>query len=137
VKLNVLAGDAGSRAADIINAQKTPLSVTEVGRADPDVIKSQFYYKNRDGLLLAGGLSATATFEDPQLNALLESVAGETDPEKRLANTAAAQKYIVEQAYNIPLFEEPQVFAGAPYLHGLGFEAVGRPSFYTTWLAKH
>ncbi len=32
----------------------------------------------------------------------------------------------------IPIFEEPQVFAGAPWVKGVSFEAVGRPSFYGT-----
>lgn len=41
-RLNILAGDAGSRVADNLDPQKTPASVVEVGRADPDVIKSQF-----------------------------------------------------------------------------------------------
>jgi peptide/nickel transport system substrate-binding protein len=36
----------------------------------------------------------------------------------------------------IPIFEEPQAFAAAPYVQGIGFEAVGRPSFYNTWLAR-
>jgi peptide/nickel transport system substrate-binding protein len=35
----------------------------------------------------------------------------------------------------IPIFEEPQVFAGTTRVKGVGFEAVGRPSFYGTWLA--
>ena len=45
------------------------------------------------------------------------------------------QRYLIEQAYVIPLFEEPQVFAGAPWLRDVDFEAVGRPSFYRTWIA--
>jgi peptide/nickel transport system substrate-binding protein len=137
VKLSVLAGDAGSQTADNLDASKTPVVVAEVGRADPDVIKSQFYPKNRDSLLQKGGLSQTATFADPQLNALLEAVAAETDPANRLTAAGEAQKYLIDEAYTIPFFEEPQVYAGAPYLKGLGFEAVGRPSFYNTWLAKH
>ena len=27
--------------------------------------------------------------------------------------------------------------AGAPWVRGVAFEAVGRPSFYGTWLAPH
>lgn len=47
------------------------------------------------------------------------------------------QNYLLDQAYVIPIFEEPQVFAGAPYFKGVSFEAVGRPSFYGAWLEKH
>lgn len=137
VKLDVLAGDAGSATADNADAQKTPLVVAEVGRADPDVIKSQFYPKNRDALLQKGGLSKTATFEDTTLNGLLEAETSQVNREQRLKDTQEVQKYLIDQALTIPFFEEPQVFAGAPYVKGLGFEAVGRPSFYNTWLAKH
>ncbi len=50
--------------------------------------------------------------------------------------TGEVQAYLIDQAYVIPIFEEPQAFAGAPYVKGISFEAVGRPSFYTTWLAN-
>ncbi|HHQ6568876.1 TIGR04028 family ABC transporter substrate-binding protein [Serratia fonticola] len=135
-RLNILAGDAGSRVADNLDPQKTPASVVEVGRADPDVIKSQFYPTNRDGLLQQGGTSQNSKFIDNSLNQLLLGIASEVDPAKRLQIAAEAQKYLLDQAYVIPFFEEPQVFAGAPYLKGVNFEAVGRPSFYGAWLEK-
>jgi len=138
VSLAVKAGDAGSKTIDNLDPLKTPINVTEVGRADPDVVKSQFYPTNRDALLQKGGSSSQVkTFRDDKLNALLEGIAAETDPQKRLALTGDAQRYLIENAYNIPIFEEPQVFASAPWLKGLTFEAVGRPSFYGVWLDKH
>jgi peptide/nickel transport system substrate-binding protein len=138
VKLTVLAGDAGSRVADSLDPLKTPVNVVEVGRADPDVIKSEFYPTNRDALLQLGGLSnKVKSFKDDKLNKLLVDISAEIDPQKRLALAGDAQRYLLEQAYEIPIFEEPQVFAGAPYLHDVTFEAVGRPSFYSAWLAKH
>ncbi|TXH85106.1 MAG: TIGR04028 family ABC transporter substrate-binding protein [Rhizobium sp.] len=137
VKLQVLAGTSGNLVTDNVDPAKTPLVVAEVGRADPDVIKSQFYAKNRDALLQKGGLNPKAAFSDDKLNGILETVASETDSGKRLAAAKAAQEYLLEQAYVIPFFEEPQVFAGAPYVKGVAFEAVGRPTFYGTWLAEH
>ncbi len=137
VTFNVLAGSGGSIVADNLDPLKTALVVTEVGRADPDVIKSQFYPTNRDALLQKGGLNARSTFVDPQLNALLEGLAAETERAKRFEIAGQAQAYLIDQAYVIPIFEEPQVFAGAPYVKGVAFEAVGRPSFYSAWLAKH
>lgn len=137
VKLQVLAGTSGNLVIDNVDPAKTPLVVAEVGRADPDVIKSQFYAKNRDALLQKGGLNPKANFSDDKLNGILETVASETDSGKRLAAAKAAQEYLLDQAYVIPFFEEPQVFAGAPYVKGIAFEAVGRPSFYGTWLAAH
>ncbi len=138
VKLNILAGDAGSRVADNLDPEKTAAYVVEVGRADPDVIKSAFYPTNRDVLLQKGGSSSKVkNFRDDKLNDLLIAVSAEVDPKKRLALTADVQNYLLDQAYVIPIFEEPQVFAGAPYLKGINFEAVGRPSFYGAWLEKH
>ncbi|RYM74330.1 TIGR04028 family ABC transporter substrate-binding protein [Serratia liquefaciens] len=135
-RLNILAGDAGSKVADNLDPQKTPAAVVEVGRADPDVIKSQFYPTNRDALLQQGGTGKNSAFKDDKLNALLLGIASEVDAQKRLQISGEAQNYLLDQAYVIPFFEEPQVFAGAPYLKGVSFEAVGRPSFYGAWLEK-
>lgn len=138
VKLNVLPGDAGSRTLDNLDPLKTPVVVAMVGRADPDVIKSGFYPKNRDWLLQKGGSSEhVQSFVDAKLNQLLEAIASEPDQAKRLTISGEIQTYVLDQAYQIPIFEEPQAFAAAPYVHGLAFEAVGRPSFYNVWLAQH
>jgi peptide/nickel transport system substrate-binding protein len=138
VALAVKAGDAGSATLDNLDPLKTPLNVTEVGRADPDVIKSSFYPTNRNVLLQKGGSSdKVQNFRDDKLNALLVDISAEVDPAKRLALTGDAQRYLLDQAYVIPIFEEPQVFAGAPWLKGVSFEAVGRPSFYGAWLETH
>jgi len=135
VKLNVLAGDSGSATQDNLDPLKTPIRPAMVGRADPDVIKSNFYPTNRDSLLQKGGTNPNATWEDPALNELLLAIASEPDSSKRLELTGEVQGYLLDQAYVIPIFEEPQVFAGAPYVQGIGFDAVARPSFYNVWLA--
>lgn len=107
-----------------------------VGRADPDVIRSQYHPLTRNVLLQKGGVSDKVQgFDDPRLNALLDGIASEPGREKRLALVAEVQNYVLDQAYAIPIFEEPQVFAAAPRVRGMGFEAVGRPSSYGTWLA--
>jgi peptide/nickel transport system substrate-binding protein len=139
VKLNVLAGDSGSRTVDSLDPEKTPVAPGMVGRADPDVIKSNYHPTNRNVLLQKGGVSTKVkSFEDIKLNGLFDAIAAETDPAKRLALTGDVQNYLIDQAYVIPVFEEPQAFAGAPSVKGVGFEAVGRPSFYGTWVAaKH
>ncbi|CAN7728683.1 TIGR04028 family ABC transporter substrate-binding protein [Rhizobium sp. LjRoot258] len=138
VTLNVLAGDSGSKTVDDLDPAKTPVSPAMVGRADPDVIKSQYYPKNRDVLRQKGGPSdKVKSFVDNKLNGLLEQLSSEPDRAKRLAIAGEVQNYVIDQAYAIPIFEEPQAFAGAPYVQGIAFEAVGRPSFYSTWLAEH
>ncbi len=137
VTFNVLAGDAGSKIVDELDPLKTPVAVAMVGRADPDVVKSQYYPTNRNLLLQKGGVSdKVKTFSDDKLNAILNEIASQPDREKRLKAVADAQAYVLDQAYAIPIFEEPQAFAGAPYVKGVAFEAVGRPSFYSLWLDK-
>ncbi|MCJ2144442.1 TIGR04028 family ABC transporter substrate-binding protein [Methylobacterium sp. E-066] len=137
VKLSVLAGDSGSRTLDMLDPLKTGVAPVMVGRADPDVIKSQFYPKNRDALLQKGGSSTKVqAFVDERLNGLFDAIAGEPDRAKRLQLVGEVQEYLLDQAYVIPIFEEPQAFAASPLVKGLAFEAVGRPSFYGTWLTR-
>lgn len=126
VELNVKSADAGTYAEDIKDPLKTPLYHSMVGRADYDVIKSQFHTKNRNTLLS----------DDAELDRLLEAVASAPAEEDRVAATQAVQDYLAEQAYVIPLFEEPQVYGAAPHVQGIGFESVARPVFYDVWLAK-
>ena len=88
-----------------------------VGRADPDVIRSQYYPTTRNVLLQKGGVSTRVqTFVDGKLNALLEGIAAETDKAKRMALVGEVQNYVIDQAYTIPIFEEPQAFAASPDL---------------------
>ena len=61
----------------------------------------------------------------------MASSAKESD---RAAASAAVQKHITENAYALPLFEEPQVYGVAPYVKGFRGEAVARPSFYGAWI---
>lgn len=127
VELTVKPGDAGSYAEDTRDPLKTGFYHSMVGRADLDVIKSQFFTKNRDTLIS----------NDPELDALLLAVASEPDADARIAASQTVQDYIAEQAYVIPLFEEPQVYGAATYVHGVAFESVGRPTFSGVWLAEH
>lgn len=127
VELNVKPGDAGSRAADILDPLKTPVSQDMVGRSDLDVIKSEYHTDNRNVLLS----------NDAELDRLLEVVASEADTDKRIAASQAVQDYLAEQAYVIPLFEEPQVYGAAPHVRGIDYESVGRPSFFGVWLQEH
>ncbi|WP_193560484.1 TIGR04028 family ABC transporter substrate-binding protein [Dankookia rubra] len=136
VRLNVLAGDLGSRTLDSLDPVRTPVAPAMVGRADPDVIRSQYHPLTRNVLLQAGGVaSKVQSFSDARLNALLDGIASEPDGPKRLDLVAEVQRYVIDQAYTIPIFEEPQVFAASTRLRGMAFEAVGRPSFYGAWLA--
>lgn len=128
VQLDIMSGAAAGVLLDNLNPQRTPLTVSEVGRADPDVLKSEFFPRNRDSLLQKGGQSTKVrAFRDETLDTMLLDIASITDREERLRRVVAVQEYLIDNAYDIPLFEEPQVYAASPDLKGLRFEAVGRP----------
>ncbi|WP_433438120.1 TIGR04028 family ABC transporter substrate-binding protein [Nonomuraea sp. CA-141351] len=126
VKLEIRPADAGTQAVDIKDAEKTAIQHGMVGRADQDVIKSHFHSKNRDVILS----------DDTKLDRLLEEESAEPDVAKRNAKVAEIQRYVLDQGYAIPLFEEPQVYGGAPYVQGVAFEAVARPWFYSVWKSE-
>ncbi|MBO9624876.1 MAG: TIGR04028 family ABC transporter substrate-binding protein [Microbacterium sp.] len=127
VELTVKPGDAATRAVDNRDPIKSAISHEMVGRADLDVIKSEYFTKNRNVLIS----------DDATLDELLLAVASEPDAKKRVADSQAVQDYIAEQAYVIPLFEEPQVYGAATYVQGFASESVGRPTFSGVWLQEH
>ncbi|TMR94241.1 TIGR04028 family ABC transporter substrate-binding protein [Nonomuraea basaltis] len=126
VKLEIRPADAGTQAVDIKNAEKTAIQHGMVGRADQDVIKSHFHSQNRDVIL----------HEDEKLDRLLEEESAEPDVAARNAKVSEIQRYVIEQGYAIPLFEEPQVYGAAPHVKGVAFEAVARPWFYSVWKSQ-
>ena len=134
VDLQILKADAGTAAESLRDANRVQLNNAMVARADLDVIKSQFFSKNRNSLLNLN--YEDTTLGDTELEALLQAVASEPDNDTRVANSQAVQRYLAEQAYVIPLFEEPQVYGTASYVHGVTYESVARPSFYEVWLDK-
>ncbi|MBB6549415.1 TIGR04028 family ABC transporter substrate-binding protein [Nonomuraea rubra] len=126
VKLEIRPADAGTQAVDIKDAEKTAIQHGMVGRADQDVIKSHFHSENRDVILS----------DDEKLDRLLEEESAEPDEAARNAKVAEIQRYVIDQGYAIPLFEEPQVYGSAPHVHGVAFEAVARPWFYSVWKSR-
>lgn len=134
VDLQILKADAGTYAKAIQDANQVQIYHSMVGRADLDVIKSQFYSKNRNTLLNRD--NADQSIGDPKLEELLEAVASTADPKARIEASQTVQKYLADQAYVIPFFEEPQVFATANFVHGFSSESVGRPSFDAVWVDK-
>ncbi len=134
VDLQILRADAGTYAEAIQDADQVQIYHSMVGRADMDVIKSQFYSTNRNTLLNRD--PQTDQITDPELEGLLEAVASEPEHEARIAASQAVQTYLAENAYVIPLFEEPQVFGAQPDIRGVAAESVGRPTFYGMWLDR-
>lgn len=104
-----------------------------VGRADYEVLKSQYHSENRNTLLNG---EPDGSIGDPVLEELLAEIAAAPSEEARAEASAAAQRHLVDHAYVLPLFEEPQVYGHTSAVQGVASESVGRPSFYATWLVQ-
>ena len=103
-----------------------------VGRADYEVLKSQFFSTNRNVLLNSD--PATQQLRDAELDALLGFIASGSTNSERQAASETAQEYLATNAYVLPLFEEPLVYGLRSTVAGFNTEAVGRPSFYSVSL---
>ncbi|MGY3128806.1 peptide/nickel transport system substrate-binding protein [Agrococcus sp. UYP33] len=131
VELELFQGDQAAQTAASTDIDQIQIYHSMVGRADFDVIKSQFSIDNRNTLLNEG---ADGQPIDAELEALLQQVASEPDTEARAAASAAVQAHLTEQAYVLPFFEEPQVYGVQPQVHGFETESVGRPTLSGVWL---
>ena len=133
VEVSLFAGDMAAQTKASTDQSTIQVYHSMVGRADFDVLKSQYFSKNRNTLLNLN--PADQSVGDPELDALLLAIASEATTPKRQAASEAAQRYLADKAYILPIFEEPQVFGLTAKVHGFATESVGRPSFYSTWLA--
>ncbi|MGK9219485.1 MULTISPECIES: TIGR04028 family ABC transporter substrate-binding protein [unclassified Microbacterium] len=133
VEVNLLPGDQAAQ--DAARGEVGTLQVyhSMVGRADFDVLKSQYHSGNRNTLLNG---YPDGSVGDEELDALLQEIASSPTEEGRAEASAAAQQRMAEQAYILPIFEEPQVFGYVDAVQGFRTESVGRPLFYDTWLSK-
>nr|WP_238147985.1 TIGR04028 family ABC transporter substrate-binding protein [Rothia halotolerans] len=134
VDLQINEGDYATQNLDAEYLDRIQLYHSMVGRADYDVLKSQYSGENRDVLLNLD--EETQEYGDPELEELLGRIAAEPTEDRREAASWAAQDHLVENAYVLPFFEEPQVFGFRERVRGFRTEAVARPQFYDTWLAE-
>ncbi|GAA4775826.1 TIGR04028 family ABC transporter substrate-binding protein [Microbacterium gilvum] len=133
IDVELLPGDQAAQDAARIEVGALQVYHSMVGRADYDVLKSQYFSKNRNTLLNG---YPDGTVGDQELDDLLLQIASSPTEDGRAEASAAAQQRLAEQAYILPIFEEPQVFGYIDAVQGFRTESVGRPSFYDTWLAQ-
>jgi peptide/nickel transport system substrate-binding protein len=69
-----------------------------------------------------------------ELDRILESITKAPDDDAAYAAAAEAQKYVIDNAYFIPVHEFPQNFAAAPQLKGVAADGYGRIRLYDVWL---
>ncbi|SDR65377.1 peptide/nickel transport system substrate-binding protein [Agrococcus carbonis] len=131
VELELFQGDQAAQTAASSDIDQIQIYHSMVGRADFDVIKSQYSIDNRNTL---ANRDAVGEPIDAELESLLRQVASEPTTEGRVAAAAAVQAHLTEHAYVLPFFEEPQVYGVQPIVQGFETESVGRPSFANVWL---
>jgi peptide/nickel transport system substrate-binding protein len=134
VTVNLFSGDQAAQTAASLDPNEIQGYHSMVGRADYDVLKSQYFSVNRNTLLNLD--TGDGSIGDAELDADLQDIASEPTTEARQAASATAQQRLAEQAYILPIFEEPQVFGLRGDVEGFTTESVGRPSFYATWLDR-
>lgn len=127
VDLNIEAPDQATVIANQHDALRQPVAISHVGRVDPEVLTSNFHSESSRNAL------ATPV---PELDALLDQISLLPSLEEREAAAADVQRFLIDNAYSIPLYELPQTYATAPSVHGLGWEPVGRVALYDTWLSQ-
>ncbi|WP_311522185.1 TIGR04028 family ABC transporter substrate-binding protein [uncultured Corynebacterium sp.] len=127
IGIQVNAGDQATQNADAKDVNKVQIYHSMVGRADYDVITSLYGINNRDAFL---NQDAEGNPIDEHLQELLDAVLDTPDKEGRIKATEEVQDYLTEQAYVLPLFEEPVVYAVRPGISGFSPESVARPWFY-------
>ncbi|WKD56937.1 Glutathione-binding protein GsiB precursor [Corynebacterium capitovis DSM 44611] len=131
IALEINSGDNASQNADAKDQNKIQIYHSMVGRADYDAINSLYSVGTRDVFI---NQDAEGNVIDQHLEDLLQRVVSTPDDAGRAAATRDVQDYITQQAYSIPLFEEPQVYALSPRVKGFRTESVARPSFYDVYI---
>ena len=133
IEFHINAGDQATQNADAKSIDKVQLYHIMVGRADYDVISSMYAKGSRDALI---NQDAEGNTLDPHLEELLRKVTSSPQEEQRKEAVEAVQDYLTEQAYVLPLFEEPVVYAVSQQVSGFRPESVARPWFYEVELDR-
>ncbi len=101
----------------------------QTSRAEPDVLRAAL-----DST--AGNELGQIATPDEKLNDLVRAQKVDFDPAARARDVQAIEDYVFSQGYEIPLYDETQVFGLAPDVHGFATESTARSWLYDTWISK-
>ncbi|WP_203136245.1 ABC transporter substrate-binding protein [Microbacterium sp. JZ31] len=73
---------------------------------------------------------------DETLDGLYAAQAAATSDEERAEIVGEIQRYVIEQAYALPILDDTQVFGVQPHVHDFRTTYEARPWFYDTWTDK-
>lgn len=128
VEANLYPGDRTAQDKAMKDQDSVQVRHSMVGRANVDTLATWINGKGRNSFLNYD--EGTDSFGDSKLQDMVEEHFSLKSEKERLEMSGRMQDYLSEQAYILPLFEEPQVYGFQPYVEGLTTEAIGRPSFY-------
>lgn len=128
VEANLYPGDRTAQDKAMKEQDSVQVRHSMVGRANVDTLATWINGKGRNSFLNYD--EGTDSYGDPKLQDMVEEHFSLKGEKERLEMSGRMQDYLSEQAYILPLFEEPQVYGFRPYVEGLTTEAIGRPSFY-------
>ena len=128
VEAHLYPGDRTAQDKAMKDQDSVQVRHSMVGRANVDTLATWINGKGRNSFLNYD--EATDSFGDPKLQDMVEEYFSLKSEKERLEMSGRMQDYLSEQAYILPLFEEPQVYGFQPYVEGFTTEAIGRPSFY-------
>jgi peptide/nickel transport system substrate-binding protein len=114
---------------DLARKGENGLTFMDWRGTDPDILTLQYHSKNIGGWNFGW-------VKDSSLDKLLDDAREEMDKAKRTKMYEEAQKYIMEQALTVPLFNQVQPDVSGAYVKDLAFDANTYFILYDVWLDK-
>lgn len=133
IELLILPADDADYAAAVADPERVQIRQTSAYRADPDVIAAQFAVTGGRNALLNTD-PKTKELLDPELEERLDAVLSAETEEAAVEAAQAAEDYVLEQSYVVPLWGPPLVQGTSTHLKGWTFGTTARPIFHSLWL---
>ena len=128
VEAHLYPGDRTAQDKAIKDQDSVQVRHSMVGRANVDTLATWINGEGRNSFLNYDAESDS--YGDTKLQDMVEEYFSLRSEKERLDMSGRMQDYLSDQAYILPLFEEPQVYGFQPSVEGFTTEAIGRPSFY-------
>jgi peptide/nickel transport system substrate-binding protein len=114
---------------DLARKGENGLTFMDWRGTDPDILTLQYHSKN------IGGWNFSY-FKDASLDNLLDNARQEMDRNNRQKMYEDAQRYIMQQAVTVPLFNQVEPDPSRAYVKDLSFDANTYFKLYDVWLDK-
>jgi len=95
-----------------------------------------FFMALHSGQITAGGRFNRSRVEDPKLDGLIQKGIDEEDNAKRTEIYNELHKYVMEQAYILPVYDGTLRHVMTSKLQGFKTDLLGRPYLVDSWMMK-